>query len=210
MPKSSQISPNTVTAVDSFAPKSVPNSTNLRKLDRLMTTSIQSQIHNTNHRVTSSKTRLINLNDSNKVRITSSTGTPRCVKGSINHLKADASCSGVVVAKQRLALWKISCKQRVRLLRIVNPTILRIINRKIFHVLENESSQKYILKKLWGRREYLARTKELTVKVRHADVLPTDNPFLVSCKGPNFIITCEYPARDWGDTGQTHWGRSSG
>lgn len=48
----------------------------------------------------------MNLNESMRVRITSATGTPIYFKGSINHRKANASCSGVVVDRQRLALWK--------------------------------------------------------------------------------------------------------
>jgi hypothetical protein len=54
---------------------------------------------------TSSNTRLMNLNESMSVRIISATGTPRCVRGSINHRKANASSSGVVVVRHRLALW---------------------------------------------------------------------------------------------------------
>jgi hypothetical protein len=38
------------------------------------------------------------------VSIISGTGTPICFSGIINHHKAEASCSGVVVVKQRLAL----------------------------------------------------------------------------------------------------------
>lgn len=53
---------------------------------------------------TSSNTRLMNLKESKSVSIISDTGTPILAKGSINHRKADASCSGVVVVKQRLAL----------------------------------------------------------------------------------------------------------
>lgn len=83
---------------------------------------------------TSSNTRLINLNDRRRVRMISATGTPRFAKGRIYHCKANASCSEVVVVRQRLALWKI-------------------------------------------------------VKVKHAAVLAADKPFLVSCNGPNFIIT---------------------
>lgn len=65
-------------------------------------TNLKNSIH-----LTSSKTKLINLNDRRRVRITSATGTPTYTKGFINHCKANASCSGVVVVKQRLALWKI-------------------------------------------------------------------------------------------------------
>lgn len=57
--------------------------------------------------LTSSNTRLMNLNESKRVKMTSDTGTPICAKGRMNHWKANASCSGVVVVKQRLALWKI-------------------------------------------------------------------------------------------------------
>lgn len=39
--------------------------------------------------------------------MTSDTGTPRRDRGRMNHCKANASCSDVVVVKQRLALWKI-------------------------------------------------------------------------------------------------------
>lgn len=56
--------------------------------------------------LTSSNTKLMNLNESRSVRMISATGTPRFVKGRINHCRANASCSDVVVVKQRLALWK--------------------------------------------------------------------------------------------------------
>ena len=48
----------------------------------------------------------MNLSESIRVRTISATGTPIYVKGSINHRKANASCSGGVVVRQRLALWK--------------------------------------------------------------------------------------------------------
>lgn len=68
---------------------------------------IHSDINNsTETLLSSSNTKLMNLNDNIRVRIISATGTPIWVKGSINHRKADASCSGVVVVRQRLALWK--------------------------------------------------------------------------------------------------------
>lgn len=54
--------------------------------------------------LTSSKTRLINLSDSKRVSTISDTEIPMYLKGSINHRNADASCSGVVVVRQRLAL----------------------------------------------------------------------------------------------------------
>lgn len=57
--------------------------------------------------LTSSNTKLMNLNESRRVKMISATGTPRFVKGRINHCKANASCSDVVVVRQRLALWKI-------------------------------------------------------------------------------------------------------
>jgi hypothetical protein len=63
--------------------------------------------------LTSSNTRLMNLNESMRVRITSATGTPIYFKGSINHRKANASCSGVVVDRQRLALWKTFQKKHI-------------------------------------------------------------------------------------------------
>lgn len=56
---------------------------------------------------TSSKTRLMNLKDSRRVRMTSATGKPRNPRGWRNHRRANASCSGVVLVRQRLALWKI-------------------------------------------------------------------------------------------------------
>jgi hypothetical protein len=62
----------------------------------------------------SSNTKLINLNESSNVSIISGTGTPICFSGLINHHKAEASCSGVVVVKQRLALWNI-CIQTTNL-----------------------------------------------------------------------------------------------
>jgi len=64
------------------------------------------QFNGKNRTLTSSKTRLMNLNDSKRVRVISATGTPIYLKGSINHRIANASCSGVVVARQRLTLWK--------------------------------------------------------------------------------------------------------
>lgn len=79
---------------------------------------------------TSSKIRLMNLKESIRVRTISATGTSRWTRGSRNQRNADASCSGGVVDKQRLALCR-------------------------------------------------------TVKVRHADVLATESPFLVICKGPS-------------------------
>uniref|UniRef100_A0A7C9E6R7 Uncharacterized protein n=1 Tax=Opuntia streptacantha TaxID=393608 RepID=A0A7C9E6R7_OPUST len=82
---------------------------------------------------TSSKIRLMNLKESISVRMISATGTLRCTKGSRNQRNADASCSGGVVDKQRLALCRI-------------------------------------------------------VKVRQADVLATESPFLVICKGPSLKI----------------------
>lgn len=54
----------------------------------------------------------MNLNDNIRVRTMSATGTPIHVKGSINHRKANASCSGVVVVRQRLALWKTFYKNK--------------------------------------------------------------------------------------------------
>lgn len=57
--------------------------------------------------LTSSKTIWINLKESKSVRIISSTGTPTYVRGIKYHLNANASCSGGVVVRQRLALWKI-------------------------------------------------------------------------------------------------------
>lgn len=62
---------------------------------------------------TSSNTKLMNLNESSRVRMTSATGTPQFFKGRINHCKANASCSDVVVVKQRLALWKIFQEKNV-------------------------------------------------------------------------------------------------
>lgn len=67
--------------------------------------------------LTSSNTRLTNLNESMRVRIISATGTPIRVKGSINHRNPNASCSGVVVVRQRLALWKTFQKKRELILR---------------------------------------------------------------------------------------------
>lgn len=53
----------------------------------------------------------MNLKDSRRVRIISEPGTPIHIKGLKYHRNAKASCSGAVVVKQRLALWKI-CKIR--------------------------------------------------------------------------------------------------
>lgn len=61
----------------------------------------------------------MNLNESMSVRIISATGTPRFAKGSINHRKANASSSGVVVVRQRLALWKTFHKKWALVLRIM-------------------------------------------------------------------------------------------
>lgn len=69
-------------------------------------------------RVTSSKTRLINLKDRSNVRMISATGTPIRANGPMNHCKADASCSGVVVAKQRLALCKIFMQNRRNIIKL--------------------------------------------------------------------------------------------
>lgn len=63
-------------------------------------------------RITSSKIRFMNLKESIRVREISATGTPKRAKGSRNHRKPDASCSGGVVDKQRLALCKICHKNR--------------------------------------------------------------------------------------------------
>jgi hypothetical protein len=49
----------------------------------------------------------MNLSESSSVRIISLTGTPIYVNGNKNQRRASASCSGVVVARQILALWKI-------------------------------------------------------------------------------------------------------
>lgn len=59
-----------------------------------------------NRSLTSSNTRLTNLKESKSVRVISATGTPKNAKGSINQRMANASCSGAVVVRQRLALWK--------------------------------------------------------------------------------------------------------
>lgn len=56
--------------------------------------------------LTSSNTRLTNLKESKRVSVISATGTPKYPKGSINQRIANASCSGAVVVRQRLALWK--------------------------------------------------------------------------------------------------------
>lgn len=53
---------------------------------------------------TSSKTRFMNLKESISVRMISATGTPNFASGSIYHRNAAASCSGVVVVRQRLEL----------------------------------------------------------------------------------------------------------
>jgi len=53
----------------------------------------------------------MNLSESSSVRIISLTGTPIYVNGNKNQRRASASCSGVVVARQILALWKI-CDQK--------------------------------------------------------------------------------------------------
>lgn len=39
------------------------------------------------------------------------------------------------------------------------------------------------------------------MKVKHAAVLATDNPFLVNCNGPSFMIRYEYPVKDGGKLG---------
>lgn len=62
--------------------------------------------------LTSSKTRLMNLKESSRVSIISDTGTPTRAKGTINHRSADASCSGGVVVRHRLALWKIFSRDK--------------------------------------------------------------------------------------------------
>lgn len=54
--------------------------------------------------LTSSKTRLINLNDSKSVSTISDTETPMYFRGSINHRNANANCSGDVAVRQGLAL----------------------------------------------------------------------------------------------------------
>lgn len=87
--------------------------------------------------LTSSNTRLMNLNESNRVRMISATGTPKYVKGSINHRKANASCSGVVVARQRLELWKIFHKNRDLNLRIIKSSfVLRNEKSRLPHINE--------------------------------------------------------------------------
>lgn len=57
--------------------------------------------------LTSSNTRSMNLNESMRVKMTSDTGTPMRSKGRMNYWRENASYSGVVVVKQRLAIWKI-------------------------------------------------------------------------------------------------------
>lgn len=47
----------------------------------------------------------MNRSDSSSVSISSSTGAPMRASGVKYQRKAAASCSGVVVVKQRLALW---------------------------------------------------------------------------------------------------------
>lgn len=66
----------------------------------------------------------MNLNESKRVSTISATGTPMYVRGSINHRKANASCSGVVVARQRLELWKIFHKNRNLNLRIIKSSFV--------------------------------------------------------------------------------------
>lgn len=100
----------------------------------------------------------MNLSESRSVRIISPTGTPIYVNGNKNHLRASASCSGVVVARQRLALWKI-CDDP-------NVSLGDLIKKEERQTVEVEN--------------------RLTMKVKHAAVLPTDKPFLVNCKGPSF------------------------
>lgn len=53
---------------------------------------------------TSSNTRPINRRERRSVRMSSSTGAPICANGAIPQRRANASCSGVVVAKHTLAL----------------------------------------------------------------------------------------------------------
>ena len=53
----------------------------------------------------------MNLSESRSVRMISPTGTPMYVNGNKNQRIASASCSGVVVARKMLALWKI-CDQK--------------------------------------------------------------------------------------------------
>lgn len=65
----------------------------------------------------------MNLSESIRVRTISSTGTPIGAKGSKNHRNPEASCSGGVVDKQRLALCKICHNNRHSLLRTVKNTI---------------------------------------------------------------------------------------
>ena len=57
-----------------------------------------------NIKLASSKTKFINLSDNSRVSIITATGTPRTVNGTINHCSAEASCSGVVVVRHKLAL----------------------------------------------------------------------------------------------------------
>ncbi len=57
------------------------------------------RLHNT-----SSNTRPINRRERRSVRMSSSTGAPICANGAIPQRRANASCSGVVVAKHTLAL----------------------------------------------------------------------------------------------------------
>lgn len=43
--------------------------------------------------------------------------------------------------------------------------------------------------------------KNYTVKDKQADVLATDNPFLVNCSGPSFMIVYVQPLKDDGTFG---------
>lgn len=101
----------------------------------------------------------MNLSESRSVRIISQTGTPIYVNGNKNQRRASASCSGVVVARQILALWKICDKK-------TNVPLGNLVKDKKGETVEVEN--------------------RLTIKVKHAAVLPTDKPFLVNCKGPSF------------------------
>jgi len=124
----------------------------------------------------------MNLNDSSSVSIISGTGTPMCFSGIINHHKAEASCSGVVVVKQRLALWNICTQTKCLRVHIKK-------NDKHCGLHSGGDWQPYRISIRKFLPKYSCMSDEgHTAKERLAEVLATDRPFLVNCSGPSFMI----------------------